>query len=383
MTEEIVTPSRTPSVEPLREPFRALVENLHGLLYTVDAEGRLVYANPTWEKSLGAPPDPSYGRPFVEQVHPDDREAWCTLVARTLEGHETDALEYRITDAHGHWRWHRVEGTTIAGIDGRPPLFLGAAEDITEKRLVERHTVLAQKMESIGALAGGIAHDIGNLLTPMLGFSELLREHAENRELVTEFAEVIDTNLTKLDKLTRQLLLFGRKPGVQYRPMDLRVAIAETVQALDPSIPDTVDLRVDHSPESLVLRGEPIQVQQALTHLCINALDAMPDGGVLTLATSTLEPDELFLATHPGAGDGTHVRVRVHDTGCGMDRETREKIFEPFFTTGTKGQRTGLGLAVALKVVEDLGGFIDVRSEPGRGSTFDVSLPLATLGRPD
>jgi len=367
------------SLERSQRQFRVLVENVRDILYTVAPDGILTHANPSWETALGYAADDVVGTRFASLVHPEDRGKWEELFHSTLRDEtRAEPVLYRIADRQGNWRWHRSEGTRAPDCDRDGDVFLGVARDVTEQQLMEKHLIQAQKMQSIGALAGGVAHDIGNLLTPMIGFSQLLRDHADNRELIVEVADVIDTNLGKLDELTRRLLVFGRKSGAGLRPMDLRFAVEETRKLLDGSIPRGVRFEVHEKDEPLILRGDPNQIQQVLMNLCLNAVDAMPDGGVLRLETSIVEADASFRRTYPRAGAAPRfARVSVVDTGVGMDEETTEKIFEPFFTTKESGKGTGLGLAMALKIVEDHGGLLHVESEIGRGTAFHVHLPLA------
>lgn len=370
---------RDQEVELSPAQLRLLLDHLRDIIYTVDEGGRLTWASQSWEDSLGYDPGTAAGKPFVELVHPEDREAWTRMFRDSrLCDVPPGAVEYRIADGDGGWRHHRGDGTWVPEAGGSGHLFMGSAEDISDTRLAEQHQAQSEKLKSIGAMAGGIAHDIGNLLTPMIGFSQLLRDHPQNEELVIEFVEIVDTNLTKLDLLTRQLLLFGRKNDVQFYPMDLGAALTEYCDTLAREIPPNVTLdtlRDVPADEELLLRGDPAQVGEILRHLVSNALDAMqPDGGLLRLEVTLLEPESGLLPAE--AGSGRWIRIRVSDTGTGIDDATRERIFEPFFTTKPKGKGDGLGLTVVAKLIDDHRGFLDVQTGPGAGSSFDVYLPL-------
>jgi PAS domain S-box-containing protein len=358
------------------ERYRALVENVRDIIYTVDPDGNLSYANRRWTETLGHDAGTVRGSRFVSLLHPEDREAWEEVFRLTMDGAAAASeVFYRIADRGGDWRWHRIDASAVRGSDRESSFFLCVAEDVTEKRLIEQHLLQVQKLESVGALAGGIAHDIGNLLTPILGYSQMVKDHADNHDLVLEFAEVLDINLAKLDKLTKQLLLFGRKSGNRFHPMDLNAAVAEALKLLAPSIVDGVTLNVDRPSEPLILRGDPNRIQQALLNLCLNAVDAMPNGGTLSVAIGRFAPDDSFLLTHPGSRPASYLRLTVCDTGTGIDPEVRPKIFEPFFTTKERGKGTGLGLPMVLKIVEDHEGFLDVASEIGKGTVFHAFLP--------
>jgi nitrogen-specific signal transduction histidine kinase len=250
-------------------------------------------------------------------------------------------------------------------------------ERTAELRQKEQELLQAQKMEAIGQLAGGVAHDFNNLLTVILGSTELLMDRypagTPERE---ELREIFDA-ANRAVKLTGQLLAFGRKQIMQPRIIDLNEVLEGMREILDRMRGEDVDLVWKLSPELYPVKFDPGQIEQAVLNLVVNARDAMPRGGKLTIDTANVELDEDYVAEHKDAQLGPHAMLAVSDTGSGMTAEIRAKIFEPFFTTKQPGQGTGLGLSTTYGIVRQGGGNIWVYSEPGRGTTFKVYLPRA------
>lgn len=371
-----------PAPPPLTlEQLARFVDDVPDLVVVVTADARVLVANRAWCEGLGV--TTAERSEFLEGLHPEDAAAWLDRLDATLASEDTgEPLRYRIADRDGNWRWHETRGSKLLLGDVAEPVYLGITRDVTDERVADDLRVRHGKMEGIGALAGGIAHDIGNLLTPMIGFSQMLHDHPENQDLVIEFLDVVDTNVSKLDELTRELTLFGRKPECEYRPMDLHATIAEVLSEATPTLDGDIDLDVTLAERILLLRGENAPIASMIDHLVRNAADAMPDGGTLSVTTSIIAPDSIPTDRFPGASPRTWTELCVSDTGIGMDPETREKIFEPFFSTKKKGQDTGLGLTLVLKIVEDHGGHVEVESRAGEGTDVRVFLPLLTEDEP-
>jgi signal transduction histidine kinase/ActR/RegA family two-component response regulator len=257
---------------------------------------------------------------------------------------------------------------------GKPVRAAGVAIDVTERRSLEDQLRQAQKMEAVGQLAGGIAHDFNNLLTVILGCAGFLSEGIPASDERRADVEEIQQAAERAAALTRQLLAFSRKQILAVRVLHVGDVVGEVTPMLRRLIGETIDLRTAVGNRGLV-KTDPGQLQQVIVNLAVNARDAMPQGGRLTLETSDVVLDEAFARLHPSVRPGPHVMLAVSDTGHGMDAATQKRVFEPFFTTKPLGQGTGLGLATAYGIVKQSGGSIWVYSEVGHGTTFKVYLP--------
>jgi len=340
-----------------------------------DVERRILQWNPAAERIFGWTAAQAVGRRDEMLTPPEERDRvgdeWAALV-----GGRPPAPSVRTNARRDGERirceWHdallRDEAGRLLGV-------LSMVADVTEKAHLERQLAAAQRMEAVGALAGGIAHDFNNLLTGIAGFSRLLRDRLAGDP---EAAEDLDQILLGADRaagLTRQLLAFSRRQDIEPVALDLNGVVGDMLKLLRRLLGEHVEVRTDLAPGLPLVRADPGKIEQVLMNLCVNARDAMPGGGRLTIATSAAEVDAESARALALPRPGPHVRLAVRDTGAGIDEALRERIFEPFFTTKREGQGSGLGLAVSYGIVKQHGGAISFRSEPGSGTTFEVLLP--------
>jgi signal transduction histidine kinase/CheY-like chemotaxis protein len=282
----------------------------------------------------------------------------------------------RLVLLDGATRVVRVEGEVHRNAARRIVRVVGTVQDITEQAKLEEQFRQVQKMEAVGRLAGGIAHDFNNLLMLIKGYSELLAERGRADENVRRYAMEIDTAADRATSLTRQLLAFGRRQVLEPRVLDLNEVVRDVQKMLVRLISEDIELVTRLEPELGHVRVDPGQLEQVLLNLAVNARDAMPRGGRLTIETANVKLDDGYARQHNGVTPGPFVMLAISDTGVGMSEEVRAHIFEPFYTTKEKGKGTGLGLATVYGIVKQSGGNIWVYSELGHGTTFKMYFPL-------
>lgn len=312
---------------------------------------------------------------FFALVHPDDLARVSASVQRSLSLREDLRMEFRTVAPDGATRVIDTRARVLYDTDARPLRILGVVVNVTERRALEEQFRQAQKMEAVGRLAGGVAHDFNNMLTAIIGYAEFIAAEPGLSESALADLEQITRAADRSAALTRQLLAFSRTQVLQPRKLDLNTLVTDTMQMLRRVIGEDIELVTALAADLAPLFADPVQIEQIVLNLAVNARDAMPEGGRLTIETGNLTLDVEDAGLMPDASAGRFVMLAVSDTGIGMDETTQRRIFEPFFTTKEHGKGTGLGLATVFGIVKQSGGHVWVYSEPGQGASFKIYLP--------
>jgi hypothetical protein len=339
--------------------------------------GKLVWSD-SLKRQFGLPPNAEVSAETVRSgIHPDDLAQVETAVRNALPGAGAHfAAEFRTVGIEDRVeRWLAAWGRAFFDSEGQPVRYIGVSLDVTERKQLEEQFRQAQKLESIGRLAGGVAHDFNNLLTIITGYSEMaLAEIDERHPLRDSLVEIADA-AARAGSLTRQLLTFSRRQLTAAKRIVLNDLVRDFQKMLARLLGEEVDLVLSLDPEDGVLMADPSQIEQVILNLAVNARDAMPDGGKLLIETSSMFADEEFSQAHFSVAPGPYVVLAVSDNGSGMTPEVKAHIFEPFFTTKPPGKGTGLGLSTVWGIVKQSGGSVWVYTEPGRGTTFKLLFP--------
>jgi PAS domain S-box-containing protein len=359
------------------EALRATTQTLQALVQAapvginiIDLEGEVRLWNPAAERILGWTEAETLGRP-LPWPDPVATGGLATAAAgRSFHGRSSTCrrkdgalIEMSLSAAPLRNSQDTVFGTVIMLMD------------LTEQKQLEERLRQAQKMEAVGQLAGGVAHDFNNLLTVITGYTEILLGNLKPVDQVLEFLRQIKQAGDRAAALTRQLLAFGRKQTLQIQVLDLNALVHNLEKMLRRLIGEDIEIVIEPDPLLGKVKVDPVQIEQVLLNLAVNARDAMPQGGTLTITTANVALDEAWGQSRPEVVPGPYVQLTVRDTGCGMNNEVKARIFEPFFTTKEVGKGTGLGLATVYGIVKQSGGHIEVDSKPGHGATFRIYLP--------
>jgi len=336
----------------------------------------VTYWNEAAERAFGYTAEEAIGRSASELLRVQWPVGTFESMVTTLRSKSAWHGETTLLAKAGHAVVVELSVRLVRDEAGVPLHAITVMQDMTLRKRLEEQLRQSQKMEAIGLLAGGVAHDFNNLLAVILGFSELAaRKLPAGHPVASQLSEVFEA-ARRGGELTRKLLAFSRKQIIQLRPVDVGAQVEDFTRMIQRIVGEDVELVVERWPEAVAVRADPTQLEQVLLNLCTNARQAMPKGGRLALATRAVELDEGFATHHPWARAGSFAEITVTDTGVGMDAATMARIYEPFFTTKREG--TGLGLATVYGIVQQHGGFLDVESTPGAGTTFRVYLPRTT-----
>jgi PAS domain S-box-containing protein len=360
------------------EKFHQLADNITDAFWIRSPDlSEIHYISPAFEKIWGRSLESLAAEPqkWADFVVPEDRARVAAAFAALREDSPRLDIEYRILRPNGEIRWVRTRGFQVRDATNKLIRHTGIVTDITERKELESRLFQSQKMETVGKLAGGIAHEFNSILTAIIGQSELLLNDLPPDSPLCKNATEIGLAADRAATLTRQLLAYGRKQILQPEILDLNVVLSSMEGTLRHLLGDTTDLQVSPSPGIKMVKADAGQIEQVIMNMTINAHDAMANGGKLMLETANVSFDQESVGRYPELKPGDYVMLAITDTGAGMSDEVKARAFEPFFTTKEVGQGTGLGLSTCYGIIKQSGGHISLYSEQGRGATFKIYLP--------
>ncbi len=364
------------------EKYRTLVDNINIGVFRSTLPGRFLQVNPAMAKIFGYDTPELLMEIHVSDLYEDPSERKLLWKELQVEGELRDR-EVKMKRMDETPIWTLLNGTIHYDEQGDVKWMDGVLEDITERRNLEAQLRQAQKLESLGTLAGGVAHDFNNILMAITGFGELLRMQLEDDSRLRDFTDRILSASTRAASLTQSLLAFSRKQEIVTKPLDINELIENFQKFIIRLIGEDIELTLSLASENLIAMADGGQMEQVLMNLATNARDAMPNGGGVCITTELIELDRESIKAYHSLAPGKHVVISVSDTGTGMGESTRLRIFEPFYTTKEEGKGTGLGLSIIYGIIKQHNGEITVYSEPGNGTTFRIFLPLITSGPED
>lgn len=362
--------------------YRSLIESIPDIIYTMELDGSLSFISPRWKTILGHDESEVLGRYFIDFAPPEEHP----LLIQVFK----EARNFKKNVENVHWQYFHKEGqrryflgsaAPMLGAEGQVTGIIGIARDVTDHKLVEERLLQAQKMESIGNLAGGIAHDFNNLLGGILGYATFLKRKLTSKHAHYPAAVSIEKSAQRAAELTRQLLGFARPAKSDIRPIDCNAVIRELILLLRRTIDRRIIVEVDLEAHLPSIEGDEAAIHQSLMNICLNARDAMPQGGCLRITTRKKMEIPNQAARQRGLKGGPYIQITVSDTGTGIGSDVRGQIFDPFFTTKDPGRGTGLGLAIVYGIIRNHGGYIDVQSQVGEGTVFTLLLPALPAAR--
>ncbi|NTU42715.1 MAG: PAS domain S-box protein [Nitrospirales bacterium] len=362
------------------EFIRNILETVDEGFLVVDRDFRIVSANKAYGEQVKLPVAEIVGKHCHEISHHLPHPCFlsgddCAVNHVFLKG-EPCTVVHMHKDSYGNPVYVETKAYPVKDKNGQVTSAIEVVNDITEKKRLEEQLFQAQKMEAIGTLAGGIAHDFNNILTAIMGYGSLLKSKMEKDNPLENYVEQILSTTERATNLTQSLLAFSRRQVINLKPMNLNDIIRDIRKLLLRLVGEGIDLRLNLTEESLIIMADHVQIEQVLMNLVTNAGDAVSGSGVISIETRSVEVDEFYVKRHLFSRSGPHAMITVSDTGSGMDEKTKDNLFEPFFTTKEVGKGTGLGLAIVYGVVKQHNGNINVSSEPGKGTTFNIFFPM-------
>jgi two-component system cell cycle sensor histidine kinase/response regulator CckA len=371
------------SAEALRtseERYALAVQGSNDGIWDLDIASGKAYHSPRWYRILGYDENeiPASFKEWEARIHPEDHQKVMETYKAYLEGRiPVLEIEYRLRHKDGIYRWVLSRGACLRDPHGNPYRIAGSLTDITERKKLEQQLLQSQKMESIGILAGGVAHEFNNLLTAISGYGQILQESIPaDDEMSQESIGNVLNAAERAAELTRSLLAFSRKQTIKPEPLIVDTIIEYIGKLIQRVIGEHIEISANLSGKNLLVKADVGQLEQVLMNLATNARDAMPHGGRLCITTAEVVVKEGSEARYDLSAPGKYALISFADTGTGIDKESLGKIFEPFYTTKEVGKGTGLGLSLVHGIIKQHNGSIMVSSEPGKGTTFNIYLPL-------
>lgn len=361
------------AIKASEEHLRNILDTVQDAIFTVSITGILTSINPAFTKLTGWKIEEWLGKSLNDLIHSDDLPTAINLFINSIDGKATPLCELRIKKSDGSYLISefqiapQIKNGKIIGV-------LGIARDITTRKKLEENIRQTQKLESLGTLAAGIAHDFNNILSIMIGHASLLETMIPNNTIIKKNVDAITKAGMRAADLVKQILTFARKSDIKKEPLNINSILKEISKMLIETLPKTITINLKLEENLLLVPADVTQLHQVMINICVNARDAMPKGGTLSIETKNIDGTNL-LATFPQAKNQPYVLIKISDTGIGIPGENLEHIFEPFFTTKERGQGTGMGLAVARGIIENHDGIITVESKLNEGTTFYIYLP--------
>ncbi|MDI6766287.1 MAG: PAS domain S-box protein [Bacteroidota bacterium] len=356
--------------------YADLYENSPDMYHSVDRRGYVVSCNQTESQLLGIPKERILGNPLLN-LYPSSQHKHLEANLKKIfeHGQELKGIEEQIQRSDGTLIDVSVNTSLVYDSDGKPTIARMVLRDITEKKKMEAKILQAQKIDSIGNLAGGIAHDFNNILTAILGSASIMRRRILDNPRLVKYVDLIETTSRRGAAVTRQLLTFARKSNPHITRTDVNMIIDQTLKLFEVTTPKTIHIKCNLSKDPLIVEADEGQIQQALLNLCLNARDAMPQGGIIVINSNPIDLNQQDAAQLTDGNPGAYAMITVADSGAGIPPELLHRIYEPFFTTKDQGKGTGLGLSVVYGVVKGNNGYINVSSEVNSGTMFSIFLP--------
>lgn len=356
--------------------YADLYEHSPDMYQSIDANGVIVSCNQTEAEMLGLTKDKIIGRSFYDFLPVQQHKEFQDNLRKIFEeGVELKGIENQILRHDNTLIDVSINTSIVYDESKKPALARMVLRDITEKKKMEEKIIQAQKIDSLGSLAGGIAHSFNNILTSVLGAASIMHRKMKEDKRFLKFVDLIENASRRGATLTRQLLTFARKSNPNFKPVNINDLIDETIKMFEATTPKTISIMCNLPPEPLYVNADENQMQQAILNICLNARDAMPLGGTLSIECKTVFFDEKTSSTFPHGKPGPYVMISIADTGTGIPKNIIERIFEPFFTTKEEGKGSGLGLSVTYGVIRSHDGIITVDSEENVGTVFSIFIP--------